>query len=75
MRFHCLIVCALGGLAQTLSNHATAGEWGTCREGALAPGSTLELAPRSPGLSPDQRGDAKRPGNTRRVTIAISGMT
>ena len=31
--------------------------------------------PLGPGRVPDQRGDAKRPGNTKRVKIAISGMT
>jgi hypothetical protein len=74
MRFRCLILGALVGLAQTLLNHAYAGGRCNCRERAPSLGYGVAMAPTSPGLSPDQRRDAQPPGNTRRVAIAISGM-
>ena len=75
MRSCSVMVCALVGLAQALSNHANTRDGCTCQEAVQSAGSKSDIAPPGPGRVPDQRPDAKRPGNTKRVTIAISGMT
>jgi hypothetical protein len=75
MRFISLIIWALVGLGPGLPSYANATDGCNCREVAASAVGKVEMAPRTPELSPDERGDAKRPGYTKRVKIAISGMT
>jgi hypothetical protein len=75
MRSGSVMFCALVALAQALPDPPNVTNGFNCREIALAASAKPDLAPRGLGLSPDQPGDNRRSGNTKRVKIAVSGMS